>query len=250
MNCFIIAEAGINHDGNLFNAKSLALTAKKCGADAVKFQTWFRYWPDLKYLTFTKDQWKELFSYCDYLKMPWFSTPFDLEAIDFLKECGMKIWKVSSGMIANKIFLDHLARVAKNDRIIISTGMSREEETLGLLTSFSHADLLYCVSLYPPMPSEIDLTRIRDKWYFAGFSDHSPGYEMAIAAVTLGARIIEKHITRDRNLPGPDHKSSLDPQQFADMVRCIRNVEQALWPKPMSPRENEQKIRIRARMAF
>jgi len=250
LSCFIIAEAGINHEGNIETAKSLANFARICGASAVKFQTWFRDWPDLEYLKFTKDQWRELFAFCDSIGFPWFSTPFDIEAIHFLKECGMRTWKVSSGMMVNEPFLYELRKVIGEDRLIISTGMSRESEIWNLMKFFRRPELLYCVSLYPADPGEIDLTQLKSKWYFSGFSDHTPDDEIAIAAVVLGANIIEKHLTLDRTLPGPDHQASLDPLQFANMVRRIRNVEQALRPKPMSEREHAQREAIRKRMAF
>lgn len=246
MSVEIICEVGCNHNGNLRTAFDLADVAKKAGADAIKFQTWFR--TDFTHVPFqpwTREMWKDLFTYCDMIGMPWFSTPFDLEAVAFLKECGMKVWKVPSGMITNKEYLAGVKAAAGEDQVIVSTGMAAPEEIEAARAFFGRAEFLTCTSLYPALPLEIDLSRLLD-----GFSDHSEGDELAIAAVALGAKIIEKHLTLDRSQPGPDHKASLSPTQFADMVRKIRNVEEALKPKPMSEREYAQRDLIRERMAF
>lgn len=249
----IIAEIGCNHGGNVRTAFALVDAAKNAGADFCKFQTWFR--QDFTHVPFepwTKDVWRDLFLYCNLRQMPWFSTPFDLEAIAFLKECGMKIWKGPSGMMTNRPYLEAIKEVSEHGRVILSCGMCTKDEIKKLYLEFGiHrlTDCLYCVSLYPAKPEEINFDEYKG-FPFSGFSDHSEGDELAIAAVALGAKIIEKHLTLDRTLPGPDHKASLDPTQFAEMVRKIRNVEQALIPKPMSEREYAQRDTIRKRMAF
>lgn len=253
MSVEIIADIGVNHGGNFQQALDLVRCAKSCGVNAVKFQTFFRSdWPDLDYLKFSKEQWITLFAYCDTIGMPWFSTPFDLEAIAFLKECGMKIWKVPSGMVTNRPYLEAIKNAAAGGRIIASAGMTTGDERSRMATLFEgKAELLYCVSTYPALPQEINLDWIFGIFsYPAGFSDHSEGDELAIAAVARGAKIIEKHLTLDRNQSGPDHKASLDPTQFAEMVRKIRNVEIAIKPKPMSEREYAQRDIVRQRMAF
>ncbi len=178
----IISEIGCNTNGDLRTAFALVDVAQSAGADFVKFQTWFRNdWPDLEHLKFSKDVWRDLFLYCELRQMPWFATPFDLEAIAFLKECGMKIWKVPSGMLVNRPYLEAIREAAGNDRIIVSTGMATHDE-INLASVKVGTEHLYCVSLYPALPSEIDLSKMDE---YSGFSDHSEGDELAIAAVDI-----------------------------------------------------------------
>ncbi|MFH0957716.1 MAG: N-acetylneuraminate synthase family protein, partial [Pseudomonadota bacterium] len=185
----------------------------------------------LKQVRSTQARWKEHLSSCH---LPWVATPFDLEAIDFLKSLGMKIWKVPSGMVTNERYLYAVAKAREETEgeIILSTGLSNMNEIMNAYKIIgTRLIILHCVSLYPTPPREMNIGIFKEfgwRWPYQGLSDHSEGYEMAIAAVALGATVIEKHITLDRSLPGPDHASSLDPFQFKEMVRCIRNVELAL----------------------
>lgn len=257
--CFIVAEGGINHNGNLETAKQLASIAKNCGASAVKYQAWFHdQWPELNHLKFTKQEWITLFAYCDSIGMKWFSTPFDFEAIDFLKSCGMDIWKIPSGKITNGPFLDRISSVAgPMDRMIISTGMADQLESTWIIMQLAKKfdrnkmKILHCVTGYPAKFEEMNLRIFKDSDWYDGLSDHTLGIEIPIAAVALGATIIEKHLTLNRNQDGPDHRASLEPQEFKEMVRCIRNVELAISGDGIKrPTSSELKVRdaIRERM--
>ena len=252
-NTFIIAEAGISHGGILERAMELAKAAKDAGADAVKFQTFFHdKWPDLNYVKLLKDEWLKLFNYCNSIGMKWFSTPFDFEAIEFLDMLGMDIWKVPSGMVTNYTFLEKLHSINPS-YAIISTGMANEEEMLHAINIIDQddtfTDILYCVSVYPAPIEEIDLGLMED--YYDGISDHTKGIEIPIAAATLGAKIIEKHM-HPENCPGcPDHACSLTPKQFKIMVKMIRNVEKAMQgdgTKKPTPSELKVRDKIRERM--
>ncbi len=260
-NCFIIAEGGLNHNGNLETAKQLASIAKDCGASSVKFQTFFHdKWPELNHLRFTKQEWVALFAYCDSIGMKWFSTPFDFEAIDFLKSCGMDIWKIPSGKAEERWFIEKICEVSKpTDIYIASTGMCDKDEIMELKYSFktgcrARVTLLHCVSSYPTKVKDVNLkamcTMRNDFSCDIGLSDHTLGIEIPIAAVALGATIIEKHLTMNRNQDGPDHRASLEPNEFKEMVRCIRNVELAIGDGIKKPTPSELKVRdlIRERM--
>jgi N-acetylneuraminate synthase/N,N'-diacetyllegionaminate synthase len=255
---FIIAEAGVNHDGSVDVALRLVETAKACGADAVKFQS-FRadrivtrsaakavyqerttagtesHFEMLKRLELSADAHRRLIDHCREVKIEFLSSPFDEESVDLLDAMGISQFKVPSGEITNLPLLQHIAR--KRRPVILSTGMA----TLGEVEEAVHAlhaagaaqiTLLHCVTEYPAPYAEINLRAMLTlKAAFGlpvGYSDHTDGVEVAIAAVALGAEVIEKHFTLDRALPGPDHAASLEPAELTQMVAAIRNVESAL----------------------
>ena len=232
MKTFIVLEIGLNHNGSLDTAKNLAYLAKGAGADAVKFQT---YWniPEYRHLGFSKGEWERLFVFCELYNIKWFSTPFDYEAVEFLDDLGMDIWKLPS----NKIVLHdgkmmELIKNAKSRRqTIISTGISTFAEIEDYILFFGgDVTVLHCVSKYPTPIEELNLDRIkqlRERFNVAvGFSDHSTStYTAPIGAIEMGAKVIEKHITFDRNADGPDHAASLEPHQLREMINNIRQYE-------------------------
>jgi N,N'-diacetyllegionaminate synthase len=256
--CFIIAEAGVNHNGDLALARQLVDAAKAAGADAVKFQT-FRaerlvtaqapkadYQKQttletesqltmLKRLELTHAMHVDLIAYCRDCGILFLSTPFEEDSADELIALGLKLLKLPSGEITNFPFLRHVA--LKQIPVILSTGMASLGEVEQAVEIFrdvgnSKLILLHCVSNYPADPSDCNLRAMRTlRAAFelpVGFSDHTPGISVALAAVALGACVIEKHFTLDRALPGPDHQASLEPDELAALVRGIRIVESAL----------------------
>lgn len=258
MQTFIIAEAGINHNGSLENAKKLADAAKAAKADCVKFQTFV---PEslvtheaqmadyqrentgqndsqLKMLQQTAlsfDEFRELKEYCDIIGILFISTPFDFESIDFLIELNLPFWKIPSGEITNYPYLKKLAQTGKP--VILSTGMStlpEIEEAIKVLEKYGTRDisLLHCTTEYPAPIDEINLRAIntmKEKFRVPiGYSDHTEGITAPLAAIGAGAAIIEKHFTLDRNMDGPDHRASLEPEELAEMVKQIRRAEQML----------------------
>lgn len=267
--CFVIAEAGVNHNGDLSMARRLIDVAAGCGADAVKFQTFkaekiatssapkAQYQQEttdktesqldmLKRLELSADAFQELYKYCKSKTILFLSTPFDEESADLLDELGVAAFKIPSGEITNLPFLTHLAR--KGKPIILSTGMSwlgEVETAVRTLTEAANPNiaLLHCVSNYPAEPHDANLRAMRTlSDAFAvpvGFSDHTMGIEVALAAVALGARVIEKHFTLDRALPGPDHQASLEPQELKALIQGIRTVETALGDGRKVPRAAE-----------
>ena len=278
--CFIIGEIGVNHNGSLDLARDLIDVAVKAGADAVKFQTFdaaklvtrsaakAKYQKDndgnqgsqydmLKRLELSESDLRACKAYCDENNIIFLSTPFDEQAADLLHNVGVNGFKVSSGDLTNIPMLEHIA--AKNLPIIISTGMANlaeVEEAVSTIQSTSDAPLaiLHCISNYPANPAEANL-RAMDTLHQAfgcpvGWSDHTLGDEVSIAAVARGARIIEKHYTLDVNLPGPDHKASLEPEAFADMVRKIRNVSKALGNGIKTPQPSEMETADVARRSI
>lgn len=269
---FIIAEAGVNHNGSVVIAKTMIDAAKDAGADAVKFQT-FRaeklvtasakkagYQLDttspketqlemLKRLQLNQDDFKELFRYCTKKDIEFISTPFDEESADMLETIGMKIFKIPSGEITNKPLIQHIA--GKGKPIILSTGMSYLEEVekavewINNVEKTTHSGisvsgypfkrspvLLHCVSTYPTEFGDVNLKAMKTMEDFfhlpVGFSDHTIGIEAAIAAVALGASVIEKHFTLDRTMEGPDHRASIEVAALKSMIKAIRNVENAI----------------------
>ena len=255
---FVIAEAGVNHNGDLKLARALIDVAVEAGADAVKFQT-FRadrlVTPDapkaeyqwqttgdaesqfemLKRLELSVDAHRELQSYCNERGILFLSTPFDEEAVDLLDELGVPAFKISSGDLTNSPLLEHVA--SKGKPVILSTGMSELSELIEAVSILNTAGcespvLLHCVSNYPAQPAEVNLRAMQTmRSAFdvpVGFSDHTEGIDVALAAVALGACVIEKHFTMDRTLPGPDHPASLEPAELRELVRSIRRVESAL----------------------
>jgi N,N'-diacetyllegionaminate synthase len=256
---FLIAEAGVNHNGDLTMALRLCDAAKVAGADAVKFQTFraedlvIRGAPTAQYQarqTGTQDQFemleklelseaqhREIKNYCDAIGIEFFSTPFSVGAVDMLVSLGVKRLKLSSGELTHRALVEHAA--ATGLPLIISTGMGTMAEIREALdwTGAARGDLrdvvvLHCTSAYPASDSSLNLTALasmaRDLGLATGYSDHSMGIEAPLAAVALGASVIEKHITLDRTLPGPDHNASLEPGEFLRMAQGIRRVSAML----------------------
>lgn len=253
----IIAEAGVNHNGSLEMAKQMADTAKLCGADFVKFQTtrvdslvsrfatMAEYQKQnigteesqmemLKKITLSYDDFVELWKYCQNKDIGFLSTPFDIDSIHFLNDM-VPFWKVPSGEITNYPYLVEIAKTEK--KVVLSTGMSNLQEieaAVGVLKQFGTSDivLLHCNTQYPTPYEDVNLRAMNTlKEHFgveAGYSDHTNGIEVPIAAVAMGATIIEKHFTLDRRLPGPDHKASIEPGELTQMVTSIRNIEAAM----------------------
>ena len=273
MSVFIIAEAGVNHNGDLSTAKKLVDAAAEAGADAIKYQTFkaekvaaFKEDPNqvgmLKKLELSESDFADLFTYCSEKHIQCMSTAFDESSVDFLDSLGMEIFKIPSGEITNKYLIQRVA--SKKKPILLSTGMSflGEVETAiswifeiwSPLEEKPRLTLLHCVSKYPAKSEDVNLkameTLKRSFQLPVGFSDHTLGIEVPIAAVALGAEVIEKHFTLDRNMEGPDHKSSLEPKEFREMVRGIRNVERALGDGIKRPAPNEEKTKGVARRSL
>lgn len=260
MHTIIIAEAGVNHNGNYEMALRMVDEAKRAGADYVKFQTAK---PELVISTFapkaeyqketTGDgesqlemckaihlpltDYKPLKDYCDKVGIGFMSTPFDLVSIDVLEPLDMDYYKIPSGEITNLPYLRKIA--AKGRPVIMSTGMSELPEIEAAIKVLEDGGLkreqiilLHCNTQYPTPMADVNLRAmldIRDSLHVrVGYSDHTQGIEVPIAAVAMGAEVIEKHFTLDKTLPGPDHKASLEPQELKAMVDAIRNIEQAL----------------------
>jgi N,N'-diacetyllegionaminate synthase len=256
----IIAEAGVNHNGDISLARQLIDVAADAGADRVKFQTFSAdrlvtmnaekadYQAQvmeedesqhamLRKLELTHDMHEDLIGHCKSRGIQFFSTGFDLESIDLLVELGLDCFKISSGEITNLPFLRHIGKYGKP--VILSTGManlSEIESALDILeqagTPHESITVLHCNTEYPTPMNDVNLRAmltIRDTFGVqVGYSDHTLGIEVAIAAVALGATVIEKHFTLDRNLPGPDQKASLEPKELKAMVIAIRNIERAM----------------------
>ena len=266
---FVIAEAGVNHNGDLDLARQLIDAAVAAKADAVKFQTFIteesisRAAPQAAYqrentgktesmfdmvkrLELPLDAFAELSDYCQSHGIIFLSSPFDTPSVDLLDGLNVPAFKVASGEITNLPFLFYVA--AKRRPIILSTGMSYLEEVETALHTIAEAGnpptiLLHCVSNYPADASDVNLramaTMSQAFQLPVGYSDHTSGVEVALAAVALGACVIEKHFTLDRNLPGPDHKASLEPDELANMVRGIRSVEASLGDGRKQPAASE-----------
>lgn len=268
---FIIAEAGVNHNGDIENAKKLIYVAKKSGADAVKFQTFksekviskfaqkAEYQKEttgesdtqldmVKKLELSYKDFKELKKYCDEVEINFMSTPFDLDSIEFLNELNIDVFKIPSGEITN---LPYLIKIAQTNKpIIMSTGMSTLDEieaAINILRQNGSGEitLLHCTTEYPAPYKDVNLRAmktLRERFKVnVGYSDHTKGIEISIAAVAMGATVIEKHFTLDRNMEGPDHKASLEPDELKAMVQAIRNVESALGDGIKRPTESEIK---------
>ncbi len=275
----IIAEAGVNHNGNLEIAKQLVDVAKDCGADIVKFQTAklnslvskSAHMADyqkknigveesqkemLSKLLLNFEDFIELASYCEKVGIKFLSTPFDIESIHFLN--GIQdIWKVPSGEITNYPYLVEIGKTKK--KVILSTGMAEMDEiqaAIDVLKENGTTDItiLHCTTEYPAPINEVNLNvmqTLSDEFgYPVGYSDHTKGIEVGLAAAALGATAIEKHFTLDRNLPGPDHKASLEPDELKAMVEGIRKIELALGSKEKKPSEVELKNRLVARKSI
>lgn len=268
---FIIAEAGVNHNGDMRIAKELINIAVEAEVDAIKFQTFksesvvSKYAEKADYQKFTTgnvesqlemvkklelsyEDFIELKNYCDAKKIVFLSTPFDMGSITSLDSTGMSIFKIPSGEITNLPYLRKIASIGKP--IILSTGMSTMDEVATALkvlkdTGAKDISILHCTTEYPTPMADVNLNAmisIRDATNLTvGYSDHTEGIEVAIAAVAMGAEIIEKHFTIDKNMEGPDHKASLDPDELKKMVKAIRNIEKALGDGIKQPAESERK---------
>lgn len=257
---FIIAEAGVNHNGSLKLARKLIDAAKASGADAIKFQTFKTkefithtektQFAMLKKLELSKGEFKELFNYCRKKKIMFLSTAFDYQSAEFLNRLGVPYFKISSGDLTNIPFLAKIAQYKKP--IILSTGMSSLQEVKKAVKAIyakrnRSLILLHCTSNYPAKYKHVNL-RAMDTLRKAlnlpvGYSDHTLGIEIPIAAVALGATLIEKHFTIDKNMAGPDQAVSLNPDEFKAMVSAIRNIEKAFGDgiKKASPSELKSK---------
>ena len=277
---FIIAEAGVNHNGSLELARKMIDAAVEAGADAVKFQTFkaekvvSRYAPKAEYQKKTTNAGesqlemikkleldaaahKMLIDYCKKKNILFLSTPFDLESIDLLNELGLDIFKIPSGEITNLPYLRKIGDLKKET--ILSTGMADLgdiEDALDVLTGagtkLKDITVLHCNTEYPTPMQDVNLKAMQTiKSAFpgthVGYSDHTEGIEVPIAAVAMGATIIEKHFTLDKNMEGPDHKASLEPNELKTMVCAIRNVEKVLGNgiKKPSPSELKNKLIVR-----
>ena len=267
----IIAEAGVNHNGEIELAKKLIDAAVEAGADVVKFQTFTAkslvtsdarkanyqindiqnetQYEMLSRLELSLNAHKELFEYCANSGIEFFSTAFDIESLMFLEELGTKRIKIPSGEITNYPYL--IKAASFNKPIILSTGMSSISEieaALGTLekggSKRDQITVLHCTSSYPAPMRDINLSAmltIKNHLNVnVGYSDHSAGIEIPIAAVVMGARIIEKHFTLDRKLPGPDHKASLEPNELREMIKSIRNIEIAIGSGEKKITESER----------
>ena len=271
MSVLIIAEAGVNHNGNLDLALKMVDEAKRAGADIVKFQTAIPEKVISKYADKAEYQKKTtgneesqlemckrihlklsdydiIKKYCEEVEIEFLSTPFDLESIDYLEKLGMRLWKIPSGEITN---LPYLIKIAKTGRpVIMSTGMAElkeVEEAVNVLKENGAGEitLLHCTTEYPAPFESVNLramNTLREKFETeVGYSDHTVGFEAAVAAAVLGASVIEKHFTLNHNMEGPDHKASLEPEEFEVMVNNIRLIEKALGDGVKRPAEAEKK---------
>ncbi|OZI68287.1 N-acetylneuraminate synthase [Bordetella genomosp. 1] len=285
MSTFIIAEAGVNHNGDSDLALRLVDIAADAGADAIKFQTFSAdrlvlkgapkaeyqrkqtgagdQYDMLKALELPEAAYEALVRRCEARGIEFMSTPFDAEAAEFLVRLGMKRIKVPSGEITNLPFLRTLARHGKP--IILSTGMSTLEEVEAAVDTIRKeresarlggelrevVTVLHCTSNYPAAASDVNLRAMhtmRDALDLPiGYSDHTDGIEISIAAVALGARVVEKHFTISRDMAGPDHKASLEPAELQALVRGIRSVEQAQGDGVKAPAEKELAVRALVR---
>jgi N,N'-diacetyllegionaminate synthase len=275
----VIAEAGVNHNGDINLATEMIDVAAEAGADYVKFQTFSAetlstknapsaeyqitnnqssdtQFEMLKKLELSEDMHKLLIRRADDRGIKFLSTAFDIESINMLESFGQVIFKVPSGEITNLPYLRYLGKLQK--QIILSTGMSNIEEISSALriledagTSRNDITILHCTSAYPAPLIDVNLlaiVKLRELFNLpVGYSDHTLGLEVPIAAVALGAAVIEKHFTLDRNLPGPDHKASLNPHELKNMVRMIRNIEEAMGDgvKEIRPSETANRDIVR-----
>lgn len=266
-----IVEAGVNHNGSLELAKKLVDEAVFAEADIIKFQTFVAeelvtksaqkaeyqkknsngdrtQYQMLKGLELKKEEFKELKKYCEFKGIEFLSTAFDFKSINFLNELGMSQWKIPSGEITNLPYLIKIAKLGKP--IILSTGMSTLDEVeiaVDILKKNGAEDitLLHCTTEYPAPYADVNLKAmdtLKEKFGCkVGYSDHTEGIEVAIAAVAMGAEVIEKHFTLDKNMDGPDHKASLEPSELRQMIESIRNIELAIGTGEKAPALSEIK---------
>lgn len=268
--CFIIAEAGVNHNGDVNLAKKLIDAAKEAGADAVKFQTFkaedlvikgaekARYqqmttgkeesqFDMLKRLELSEETFFELKGQADSQGIVFLSTPYDAKSVDLLVRSGVSALKIGSADITNHPLLSYMA--TKNLPLILATGMSSLDEVKEAVEVIKNADnrqiiLLHCVSSYPAKIEDTNLRAmetLRNTFRLpVGFSDHTTGISIPVAAVALGACVVEKHFTLDKNLPGPDHRTSLEPEELKQMVAAIRDIEKAMGDGVKQPTQEEE----------
>jgi len=280
----IIAEAGVNHNGDINLAKQLIDAAADAGADYVKFQTFkaeklvskqaqkadyqqqnmqdssnSSQFDMLKKLELSEEDHHTLMAYCKQKNIRFLSTAFDEESIDLLEKLGIDLYKIPSGEITNLPYLQKIASLKKP--VIISTGMSTLEEVKDAVqaltqggTDLKNIVVLHCNTEYPTPFSDVNLNAMfgihRELHTPVGYSDHTPGIEVPIAAVALGAIVIEKHFTLDKNMDGPDHKASLEPYELKAMVTSIRNIELALGSGLKAPSPSELKNKAIARKSI
>jgi len=269
----IIAEAGVNHNGSIKMAKQLIDVAADAGADFVKFQTFKAdslvtkkadkadyqkkltqkdesHFEMIRRLELDKSAHKELISYCIQKNIQFLSTAFDIESVNLLSELDIKIYKIPSGEITNLPYLRHIGGLGKP--VIMSTGMATLDEVRAAMNllidgGLNKKDLtiLHCNTEYPTPMSDVNLramlTMNDELNVKVGYSDHTLGLEAPIAAVAMGATVIEKHFTLDRKLPGPDHAASLEPDELKSMVNAIRNIEKAMGHGIKKPSSSEKK---------
>ena len=274
---FIIAEIGVNHNGSVEIAKKMIKSASDCGVDAVKFQTFKSenlvtktaqkaeyqqkntsedsQYEMLKKLELSFDDFKELKDYASKQDVLFLSSPFDQDSVDLLEDLDVQAYKLGSGELTNFELIDYVQKTGKP--IIFSTGMATLDEikeTYGFIKDKNNAIFLHCITGYPTCYEEANLNFIKtlqkELDVPIGFSDHSPGIELPIAAVALGACVVEKHFTIDKTLEGPDHKASLNPNEFKAMVDAIRNVELAMGDGIRKFSENELEIKKVARKSI
>lgn len=232
---FIIAEAGVNHGGDMGQAFLLCNAAKECGADAVKFQHFSsrRLWGDerLAHLELSDAEMANIAWHCQAIGIEFMCTPFGVQEVEFLRPL-VKRWKVASGCLTR---FDLLAAVrATGLPVIASTGMADMDRVQAAVDALGVPTLLHCTSAYPCPVADVHLAAmdsLRARWGAAcpvGYSDHTPGIVIALAAVARGATVLEKHLTLDRNAEGPDHRASIEPKEFRIMADAIRTIEQAI----------------------
>jgi N,N'-diacetyllegionaminate synthase len=272
-NVFVIAEVGVNHNGSLALAKKLVDVAVDAGADAVKFQTFKAdklvskvaqkaeyqkqttssdesQYEMIKKLELNEQAHLELIDYCNKKQIMFLSTPFDHDSIDFLNDLGMPIFKIPSGEITNLPYLRHIGRLGKE--VIMSTGMAdlgEVKDALDVLVQYgvpkAKLTVLHATTEYPCPIEDVNLRAMETMraafGVKVGYSDHTQGIEVTIAAVAMGASVIEKHFTLNREMEGPDHKASLEPDELKAMVRGIRRVSQALGDGAKKPSNSEAK---------
>jgi len=278
----IIAEAGVNHNGNYELAKKMVVAAKEAGADYVKFQTAIpelvmsKFAPKAEYqlnttdeaesqlemaraIHLTVDKYKPLKAYCEEVGIQFLSTPFDMVSIDVLAELDMDYFKIPSGEITNYPYLRKIGKLGKP--VIMSCGMSELDEISAAITVLVEAGIkrdeiiiLHCNTEYPTPYGDVNLLAMqtigKELNVKVGYSDHTNGIEVPIAAVAMGATVIEKHFTLDKTMEGPDHKASLEPDELKAMVNSIRHIELALGNPEKHVTNSERKNMIVARKSI
>jgi N-acetylneuraminate synthase len=275
--CYMIAEIGVNHNGDVALAKKMIAAAKQCGADAVKFQTFTAdalvtkstpkvlyqlettpvgetHFEMIRKLELKREDHFPLMAYCNDLDIDFISTPYDLDSASFLNDAGVKLFKTASADIVDLPLQHFLAKTGKP--VIVATGMAtlgEVEDTVSIYkeNGNSHLALLHCVSNYPCSDSSLNLSVIpmlqSTFQVTVGFSDHSLGNQASVISVALGAKIIEKHFTLDKSLQGPDHRASANPQEFSELVQAVRRAEISLGSQTKRCQEEERQMAMVSR---